>query len=67
MQLGLTVVLVVLAVTAVAGAAGYLIDLSVRNFDRRRRHQGGSGQIRKQRGTLNKTCWIFLPGSNKRG
>jgi hypothetical protein len=37
MQLGMTVVLVVLAVTAVAGAAGYLIDRSERNFDRRLR------------------------------
>jgi hypothetical protein len=34
--LALSVVLLVVAVTAVAGAAGYLIDLSVRRAERRR-------------------------------
>ena len=35
MLLALTVTSVVLGVTAVFGVAGYLIDLSVRRFDRR--------------------------------
>jgi hypothetical protein len=37
MPLALTVVLVVLGVTAVAGAAGYLIDLSARRDELKKR------------------------------
>ena len=41
MQLALTVLLAVLGVTAIAAAAGYLIDRSAR------REEGHSGTVRK--------------------